>query len=84
MRLCLRRTVLSTILSTSIALAMAPSAAVAQRLNIPTPQVKIVPQNQNLPVLLTADQVNTRDVSCARESSKVKAAPESRFTSRSV
>ena len=29
-----------------------------------------------LPLLLTADQVNTTDVSCVRESSRVKAAPE--------
>ncbi len=33
------------------------TAAHAQRLNLPTPQLRLAPQNQNLPVLLSADQV---------------------------
>lgn len=32
-------------------------SAEAQRLNIPTPQLRLAPQNLNLPVLLSADQV---------------------------
>jgi LPS-assembly protein len=40
-----------------LVLALSAPTADAQRLSIPTPPLKFAPQNQGLPVLLTADQV---------------------------